>query len=240
MNQNLTPRQLARMIDHTLLKPEATPAQIEQLCTEAREYHFASVCVNGVFVPLAKRLLAGSDVAVCTVVGFPLGAMSAEAKAAETRLSIAQGATEIDMVIHIGALKAEDISALHADIAGVVAECQLHDVLSKVIIETCLLTDEEKVIACKVAKDAGADYVKTSTGFSTGGATAADVRLMRETVGAEMGVKASGGIRKLPDALAMIEAGATRLGVSAGVAIYNQAMGVEETTAVQPPTSDKY
>ncbi len=220
-----TAQQIASMIDHTLLKPEATSAQIETLCAEAYEYRFASVCVNGVFVPLAAKLLADSPVKVCTVVGFPLGAMSPKAKAAEAAIAIENGAQEVDMVIHIGALKNDELSHLHHDISAVVAECQLNGVLSKVIIETCLLTDEEKVIACRVAKDAGADFVKTSTGFSSGGATVADVRLMRETVGAEMGVKASGGIRDLKTALAMLEAGASRLGVSAGVAIVREALG---------------
>jgi deoxyribose-phosphate aldolase len=226
---DLSPQQIAKMIDHTLLKADATALQIERLCEEAREYQFASVCVNGVYVPLAKRLLEGSGVAVCTVVGFPLGAMSPEAKATEARIAIEQGANEIDMVLFIGALKDEDLSALHTDISGVVAECQIKGALSKVIIETALLTNEEKVIACKVAKDAGADFVKTSTGFSTGGATVADVRLMRETVGAEMGVKASGGIRTLADTLAVVEAGATRIGASAGVAIVKEAMGQEQS-----------
>lgn len=220
-----TPQKIASMIDHTLLKAEATSAQVEALCAEAYDYQFASVCVNGVFVPLAAKLLADSSVKVCTVVGFPLGAMSPRAKAAEAAIAIEQGAQEVDMVIHVGALKNDELSHLHQDISAVVAECQLNHVLSKVIIETSLLTDDEKVIACRVAKDAGADFVKTSTGFSTGGATVADVRLMRETVGAEMGVKASGGIRDLKTALAMLEAGATRLGVSAGVAIIHEANG---------------
>lgn len=214
---------IARMIDHTLLKAEATPSQIEKLCAEARDFQFASVCVNSVYVPLAAGLLAGSGVVVCTVVGFPLGAMLTEAKVFEAAAAIRHGAREIDMVIHVGALKDEDISTLHHDIAAVVAECQAHGALTKVIIETALLTDTEKVIACRVAKDAGAEFVKTSTGFSTAGATLADVRLMRETVGPDLGVKAAGGVRTLADALAMIEAGATRLGASAGVAIVQEA-----------------
>lgn len=220
-----TAQQLAAMIDHTLLKPEATYDQIRALCDEARQYRFASVCVNGVYVPLAARALDGSGVKVCTVVGFPLGAMPAQAKALEAAMAIDAGAHEVDMVIHVGALKSEEISALHQDIAGVVAECQLRGALCKVIIETALLTDDEKRIACKVAQDAGADFVKTSTGFASGGATVDDVRLMRATVGAGMGVKASGGIRDLKAALAMIEAGANRLGVSAGVAIVREALG---------------
>lgn len=231
-----TAQQIASMIDHTLLKAEATSTQIEALCTEAYEHQFASVCVNGVFVPLAAKLLADSPVKVCTVVGFPLGAMTPKAKAAETAIAIENGAQEIDMVIHIGALKNDELSHLHHDISAVVAECQLNNVLSKVIIETSLLTDDEKVIACRVAQDAGADFVKTSTGFSSGGATAADVRLMRETVGDGMGVKASGGIRDLKTALAMLEAGANRLGVSAGIAIVREALGDSSST----PKTDGY
>jgi deoxyribose-phosphate aldolase len=210
---------IARLIDHTLLKPEATPAQIEKICDEALEYGFASVCVNSVYVPLVAQKLAGSAVKVCTVVGFPLGAMATQAKVAETRIAIEAGAQEVDMVIPIGALKAEAISDLADDIAQVVAECQIKGVICKVIIETSLLTDEEKVIACRVAKQAGADFVKTSTGFNGGGATVDDIRLMREAVGAEMGVKASGGVRNYADAIALIEAGATRIGASSGIAI---------------------
>lgn len=216
---------LAQMIDHTLLKPESTIPQIEALCAEARDYGFMSVCVNSSYVPLAYRLLAGSSVKVCTVVGFPLGAMLPAAKAAEAALALDLGASEIDMVLHIGALKDDEISLLHSDISGVVAECQLKGGLCKVILETALLTDQEKVVACRVAQNAGADFVKTSTGFSTGGATVADIRLMRETVGPEMGVKASGGIRTLKDTLMMIEAGATRIGASAGVAILKELAG---------------
>jgi deoxyribose-phosphate aldolase len=226
----MSPEQLAKMIDHTLLKADATSDQIEKLCKEALEYNFASVCVNSIYVPQATTLLATRDVKVCTVVGFPLGAMLSQAKAAETRLAIERGASEIDMVMHIGALKSEDISTLHHDISIVAAECQLHDALCKVIIETSLLDDQEKVIACRVAQDAGADFVKTSTGFSTGGATTADVRLMRSTVGDSMGVKASGGIRSLADALAMVEAGANRLGMSAGVAIMQEMLGQSSST----------
>lgn len=208
---------IASMIDHTLLKPEATPAQIEKLCAEAAEYHFASVCVNPVYIPLAARLLKGTGVKVCCVVGFPLGAIAPEQKAAEAASCAAMGAEELDMVIHVGAAKAGDWALVQRDIEGVVKAAAGHTV--KVIIETCLLTDEEKVKACEAAKAAGADFVKTSTGFSTGGATTHDIALMRKTVGPEMGVKASGGIRDYETAMAMIEAGANRIGASAGIAI---------------------
>ena len=208
---------IAAMIDHTLLKPEATPAQIEKLCAEAAEYHFASVCVNPVYIPLAARLLKGTGVKVCCVVGFPLGAIAPEQKAAEAASCAAMGAEELDMVIHVGAAKAGDWALVQRDIEGVVKAAAGHTV--KVIIETCLLTDEEKVKACEAAKAAGAHFVKTSTGFSTGGATTHDIALMRKTVGPEMGVKASGGIRDYATAVAMIEAGANRIGASAGIAI---------------------
>ena len=208
---------IAAMIDHTLLKPEATPAQIEKLCAEAAEYHFASVCVNPVYIPLAARLLKGTGVKVCCVVGFPLGAIAPEQKAAEAASCAAMGAEELDMVIHVGAAKAGDWALVQRDIEGVVKAAAGHTV--KVIIETCLLTDEEKVKACEAAKAAGAHFVKTSTGFSTGGATTHDIALMRKTVGPEMGVKASGGIRDYETAMAMIEAGANRIGASAGIEI---------------------
>ena len=208
---------IAAMIDHTLLKPEATPAQIEKLCAEAAEYHFASVCVNPVYIPLAARLLKGTGVKVCCVVGFPLGAIAPEQKAAEAASCAAMGAEELDMVIHVGAAKAGDWALVQRDIEGVVKAAAGHTV--KVIIETCLLTDEEKVKAGEAAKAAGAHFVKTSTGFSTGGATTHDIALMRKTVGPEMGVKASGGIRDYETAMAMIEAGANRIGASAGIAI---------------------
>jgi len=208
---------IAAMIDHTLLKPEATPAQIEKLCAEAAEYHFASVCVNPVYIPLAARLLKGTGVKVCCVVGFPLGAIAPEQKAAEAASCAAMGAEELDMVIHVGAAKAGDWALVQRDIEGVVKAAAGHTV--KVIIETCLLTDEEKVKACEAAKAAGAHFVKTSTGFSTGGATTHDIALMRKTVGPEMGVKASGGVRDYETAMAMIEAGANRIGASAGIAI---------------------
>ena len=208
---------IASMIDHTLLKPEATPAQIEKLCAEAAEYHFASVCVNPVYIPLAARLLKDTGVKVCCVVGFPLGAIAPEQKAAEAASCAAMGAEELDMVIHVGAAKAGDWALVQRDIEGVVKAAAGHTV--KVIIETCLLTDEEKVKACEAAKAAGAHFVKTSTGFATGGATTHDIALMRKTVGPEMGVKASGGIRDYETAMAMIEAGANRIGASAGIAI---------------------
>ncbi len=214
---------LAGMIDHTLLKPDATPEQITRLCEEARTHHFASVCVNPVNVRQAAELLHGSGVKVCSVAGFPLGASLPEVKAYEAQKAIEDGATEVDMVINIGALKAgQDVQVL-ADIRQVVEVAHAADALVKVIIETCLLTDAEKVRASLLAKQAGADYVKTSTGFSTAGATAADVALMRKTVGPQMGVKAAGGIRTRQDAEAMVEAGATRLGASAGVKILQEA-----------------
>ena len=209
--------ELNRYIDHTLLKADATPEQIAKLCTEAKEYRFASVCVNSCYVPLAAKLLSGTDTKVCCVVGFPLGAITPEQKAAEAASCAAMGAEELDMVIHVGAAKAGDWALVQRDIEGVVKAAAGHTV--KVIIETCLLTDEEKVKACEAAKAAGAHFVKTSTGFSTGGATTHDIALMRKTVGPEMGVKASGGIRDYETAMAMIEAGANRIGASAGIAI---------------------
>ena len=206
-----------KLIDHTLLKPDAQPEQIVKLCEEAKEFDFMSVCVNPAYVPLAAECLKGSSVKVCTVIGFPLGMNLTRTKVDEAKLCIAQGAQEIDMVINVGMLKAghddyvrEEIRLLK-EVAG--------KLVLKVIIETCLLTDEEKVRACKLSKEAGADFVKTSTGFSTGGATAHDVKLMRETVGPEMGVKASGGVRTHEDLLAMLEAGANRIGTSNGTKI---------------------
>ena len=210
---------LAKTIDHTLLKPDATEQEIAQLCFEARKYGFASVCVNPTWVSLCAQLLKGSAVKVCTVIGFPLGATSSEAKAFETETAIRQGATEIDMVINIGALKARDLATVAKDIRGVVDVVHSHGIIVKVIIETSLLTDEEKTIACLIAKEAGADFVKTSTGFAGGGATVHDVELMRKVVGPQMGVKASGGVRTFEDAASMIKAGATRIGASAGVKI---------------------
>ncbi len=210
---------LAKMIDHTLLKPDATQQEIAQLCFEARKYGFASVCVNPTWVSLCAQLLQGSQVKVCTVIGFPLGATSSETKAFETETAIRQGATEIDMVINIGALKARDLETVAKDIRGVVNIAHSHNIIVKVIIETVLLNDEEKTIACLISKEAGADFVKTSTGFAGGGATVHDVELMRKTVGPQMGVKASGGVRTFEDAASMIKAGATRIGASAGVKI---------------------
>lgn len=210
---------LASYIDHTLLKQDATTEQIIQLCNEAKQYHFASVCVNPTHVNLCAELLRNTGVKVCTVVGFPLGATTTETKVFETYEAIQNGADEIDMVINIGALKSGDYTLVARDINEIAFACQEGDALLKVIIETCLLTDEEKVIASLLAKEAGADYVKTSTGFSTAGATVEDVALMRKVVGPELGVKAAGGVRSKEDALKMIEAGATRLGASAGIKI---------------------
>jgi len=210
---------LARMIDHTLLKPEATPAEVEKLCEEARKYSFASVCINAGYVPLCARLLRGTPVRVCTVIGFPLGATSTAAKAFETEQAIRDGAQEVDMVINVGMLKSGDTVYVERDITAVVNAAWRHRVLTKVIIETALLTDEEKVKACLLVKKAGADFVKTSTGFAKGGATAGDIALMRRVVGSAMGVKAAGGVRSREDALAMVASGADRIGASASVRI---------------------
>jgi deoxyribose-phosphate aldolase len=212
-------RGLAGYIDHTLLKPDATLTQVDRLCREAAEHRFASVCVNGLHVRRCARLLEGSGVAVCTVVGFPLGAMAPEVKAYEARRAIEDGACEVDMVLSIGALKSGEDRFAEEDIRTVAEVCHPLGAKLKVILETCLLSDDEKVRACLAAKAAGADFVKTSTGFSTGGATPADVALMRRTVGPVMGVKASGGVRDSQGAAALIAAGATRLGASASVAI---------------------
>ncbi len=217
----------ARMIDHTLLKPDATPDQVAQLCFEAKKYGFASVCINPSWVPLSAQLLQGTPVKVCTVIGFPLGATAPEVKAFEAQNAIKQGAQEIDMVINIGALKARDHELVARDIRGVVKASHELGAIVKVIIETALLNDEEKTIACLISKEAGADFVKTSTGFASGGATVHDVALMRKAVGPEMGVKASGGVRTYEDAENMVKAGATRIGASAGVKI------------IQGPTADK-
>ncbi len=216
---------IARMIDHTLLKPDASQAEIAQLCYEASTYHFASVCINPAHVKLAAQLLKDSDVKVCTVVGFPLGATPAVVKAYETQQAIRDGATEIDMVINIGALKSQDYRTVLEDVAAVVRAAHANNALVKVIIEAALLTNEEKVIASQLAKTAGADFVKTSTGFGPGGATAADVALMRRVVGPDLGVKAAGGVRTYADAQAMIEAGATRIGASAGIKIVTDRAG---------------
>jgi deoxyribose-phosphate aldolase len=212
-------KSLAGMIDHTLLKPDATADKIAQLCFEARKYHFASVCVNPTNVKLCADLLSNSDVKVCTVIGFPLGATSTEVKAFETKNALENGATEIDMVINIGALKAGDNELVAHDIREVVSIAHAADALVKVIIETALLTDEEKVVASLLAKEAGADFVKTSTGFSSGGATVHDVALMRRAVGPDVGVKAAGGIHTHEEAEQLVAAGATRLGASAGIKI---------------------
>ncbi|HEL2587267.1 TPA: deoxyribose-phosphate aldolase [Streptococcus suis] len=212
---------LNKYIDHTILKPETTQEQVEKILAEAKEYDFASVCVNPTWVALAAESLKDSDVKVCTVIGFPLGADTPAVKAFETKDAISNGADEIDMVINIGALKTGNYDLVLEDIKAVVAASG--DKLVKVIIEACLLTDDEKVKACQLSQEAGADYVKTSTGFSTGGATVADVALMRKTVGPDMGVKASGGARSYEDAIAFIEAGASRIGASSGVAIMNGA-----------------
>ncbi|MCK3922997.1 deoxyribose-phosphate aldolase [Streptococcus suis] len=212
---------LNKYIDHTILKPETTQEQVEKILAEAKEYDFASVCVNPTWVALAAESLKDSDVKVCTVIGFPLGANTPAVKAFETKDAISNGADEIDMVINIGALKTGNYDLVLEDIKAVVEASG--DKLVKVIIEACLLTDDEKVKACQLSQEAGADYVKTSTGFSTGGATVADVALMRKSVGPDMGVKASGGARSYEDAIAFIEAGASRIGASSGVAIMNGA-----------------
>lgn len=231
---------LARMIDHTLLKPDATADMIAQLCFEARKHHFASVCVNPTHVKLCAELLQGTDVKVCTVIGFPLGATSTEVKVFETKNALENGATEIDMVINIGALKAGDNELVAHDIREVVATAHAAGALVKVIIETALLTDEEKVIASLLSKEAGADFVKTSTGFSSGGATVHDVALMRRVVGPDLGVKAAGGIRTHEDAEQLIAAGATRLGASAGVKIIQASKSATPLDKVQASADKSY
>jgi deoxyribose-phosphate aldolase len=214
---------VAKLIDHTLLKPEASQDQIAQLCYEAGKYGFAAVCVNPTHVKLCSQLLRGTQVHVCTVVGFPLGATPPEVKAYEAQQAIDDGATEVDMVINIGALKSKDYALVERDIAMVARACHAGGAILKVIIEAALLTDEEKVIACQLSKAAGADYVKTSTGFGPGGATAHDVALMRRAVGPGLGVKAAGGIKSFEDAKEMVAAGATRIGASAGIKIVQEA-----------------
>jgi deoxyribose-phosphate aldolase len=211
--------EVARLIDHTILKPEATRDEVLKVCAEALQYGFASVCVNAYWVPLVTEQLKGSPVKVCTVVGFPLGATSTAAKVAETLKALKDGAEEIDMVLNIGALKGGDYNAVKTDIQSVVAASHAHSAIVKVILETALLDDAEKTTACRISKEAGADFVKTSTGFSKSGATAADIALMRKTVGPGLGVKASGGVRTLDDLKAMVAAGASRVGASASVAI---------------------
>jgi len=214
-------KDVAKYIDHTQLKPDTTKEKIQQVIDEAKTYHFASVCINPYWVPFCYEQLKDTDVKVCTVIGFPLGATSTEAKVFEADKAIKDGAEEVDMVINIGELKSGNEQAVYNDIVAVVNACK-GKALIKVIIETSLLTDEEKVIACRLAKKAEADFVKTSTGFSTGGATIKDIKLMRQTVGQDMGVKASGGVRNYQSLADMIEAGATRIGASAGVDIVKE------------------
>ena len=219
----LSGRDLARYIDHTLLKPEATEAQIVQLCEEARRYHFRAVCVNPIWVKRCVAVLSGTDTCVATVAGFPLGASLPEVKAFEAQQAVAAGAREVDMVINIGALKDKDYALVTRDIAAVVRAARAGSALTKVIIEAALLNDDEKKTACQLACEAGAEFVKTSTGFSAGGATAHDVALMRQAVGLAVGVKAAGGIKTYADALVMIHAGASRIGASASVKIMQEA-----------------
>jgi deoxyribose-phosphate aldolase len=225
---------VGKYIDHTLLKPEATRKEIEKLCQEARAFSFASVCINPTWVKESTFLLHGSPVKVCTVIGFPLGATLPDVKAYETRRAIFDGATEIDMVINIGALKSGDDQLVKRDIAAVVEAAHEGCAIVKVIIETALLSDDEKVRASVLAKEAGADFVKTSTGFSKGGATVADIELMRKAVGAELGVKAAGGVKDLASAKEMIAAGATRIGASAGVKIVQESKGVKVAGSSAP------
>jgi deoxyribose-phosphate aldolase len=224
---------VASMIDHTLLKPDAASKDIEQLCREAAEYRFATVCVNPTWVATCARLLRGTGVLVTSVVGFPLGATTPDVKHFETRRAIFDGAREIDMVINIGALKSADLRLVERDIEAVASPCREAGALSKVIIEAALLTDDEKITACTLAKAAGADFVKTSTGFAAGGATAADVALMRRVVGEQMGVKAAGGVRDLEGLKAMVAAGATRVGASAGVRIVQESRGQQPAAAAK-------
>ena len=214
---------IQKYIDHTLLKPEATAEQIKKVCTEAKQYGFASVCINPYYTALVSKELKGTDVKTCTVIGFPLGANTKEVKAFETKQAIEDGAQEVDMVINIGALKDKRYDVVKEDIKAVV-DAANDKALVKVIIETCLLTQEEKIKACELSKEAGADFVKTSTGFSTGGAVKEDVLLMKKTVGEKLGIKASGGVRDYKKAMEMIDAGASRIGASAGIKIVEQAL----------------
>ena len=232
LGETATAHDWASLIDHTLLKPEASESDIKKLCSEAAEFGFASVCVNPGWVKRAAEFLKGTGVPVCTVIGFPLGATLPDVKAYEARRSIFNGAREVDMVINIGALKSGDDCLVEDDIRAVVDAAHENHILCKVIIETALLTDDEKVRACLAAKNAGADFVKTSTGFAKGGATADDVSLMRRTVGSALGVKASGGVKGLDDARAMFEAGATRIGASVGVKIAQEASGIKSNVIV--------
>ena len=227
LGDSATAHDWASLVDHTLLKPEATESDIKKLCNEAIEFGFASVCVNPIWVKKAAEFLRGSNVPVCTVIGFPLGATLSDVKAFEARRAIFNGAREVDMVINIGALKSGDDCTVEDDIRAVASAAHENGVLCKVIIETALLTDDEKVRACLASKNAGADFVKTSTGFAKGGATVEDVALMRRVVGANLGVKASGGVKGIEDARAMFEAGATRIGASVGVKIAQEASGVK-------------
>jgi deoxyribose-phosphate aldolase len=229
LGSTATAHDWASLIDHTLLKPEAAETDIRKLCEEAVQFGFASVCVNPSWVKRAAEFLKGSDVPVCTVIGFPLGATLSDVKAYEARRAIFNGAREVDMVINIGALKSGDDCLVEDDIRAVTEAAHENGILCKVIIETALLTDDEKVRACLASKNAGADFVKTSTGFAKGGATADDVALMRRTVGSELGVKASGGVKGIEDARAMFEAGATRIGASVGVKIAQEASGIKST-----------
>ncbi len=229
LGETATAHDWASLIDHTLLKPEASENDIRRLCEEAAQFGFASVCVNPVWVKKAVEFLKGSNVPVCTVIGFPLGATLPDVKAFEARRAIFNGAKEVDMVINVGALKSGDDCAVEDDIKAVVEAAHENDVLCKVIIETALLTDDEKVRACIASKNAGADFVKTSTGFAKGGATVDDVNLMRRTVGKALGVKASGGVKGIDDARAMFEAGATRIGASVGVKIAQEASGMKSS-----------
>jgi deoxyribose-phosphate aldolase len=225
LGETASAKDWASLIDHTLLKPEATDEDIKRLCEEASRYRFASVCVNPTWVKVAACSLRGSGIPVCTVIGFPLGATLADVKAYEARRAIFDGAQEVDMVINVGALKSGDDCLVEHDIRSVVEVAHEYQATCKVIIETALLTDDEKVRACLAAKKAGADFVKTSTGFSKSGATVADIALMRRTVGADLGVKASGGVKGLEDARKLVEAGATRIGASVGVKIAQEAAG---------------
>ncbi len=232
LGNTATAHDWASLIDHTLLKPEASEADIRKLCDEAAQFGFASVCVNPTWVKRAAEFLKGTGVPVCTVIGFPLGATLPDVKAYEARRAIFDGAREVDMVINVGALKSGDVCAVEDDIRAVADAAHENGILCKVIIETALLTDAEKVSACIAAKNAGADFVKTSTGFSKGGATVEDIALMRRTVGSALGVKASGGVKGIDDARAMFEAGATRIGASVGVKIAQEASGIKSTASV--------
>lgn len=232
LGESATAGDWASLIDHTLLKPEASEADIKKLCEEAAQFGFASVCVNPSWVKKAAEFLRGTGVPVCTVIGFPLGATLSDVKAYEARRAIFNGAREVDMVINVGALKSGDDCTVEDDIRAVADAAHENGVLCKVIIETALLTDEEKVRACLASKNAGADFVKTSTGFAKGGATVHDVSLMRQTVGSALGVKASGGVKGIEDARAMFEAGATRIGASVGVKIAQEASGVKSNVVV--------